>query len=125
MLRADRDHGAWLTAGASPDRLPGFDLTRFPSRLAGGIAQQGANRMPSVDSAMAFELGDSLFAAAIEATRRALGRAVLVGLCGSQASGKSTTAVRLVGRLAGLGARAIVFSIDDFYLTLAERRELA
>lgn len=81
--------------------------------------------MPSVDTALAFELGDSLFAAAIEAVRGARGRAVLVGLCGSQASGKSTTAGRLAERLGRQGARTIVFSIDDFYLTLRERRELA
>jgi D-glycerate 3-kinase len=76
-------------------------------------------------SALAFELGDSLFAAAIEAARKARGRAVLVGLVGSQASGKSTTAARLAERLGRQGARTIVFSTDDFYLTLSERRELA
>src|SRR4051794_30910978 len=81
--------------------------------------------MPSVDTALAFELGDSLFAAAIEAVRAARCRAVLVGLCGSQASGKSTTAGRLAERLGREGARTIVFSIDDFYLTLRERRALA
>jgi D-glycerate 3-kinase len=81
--------------------------------------------MPSIDSALAFELGDSLFAAAIEAARDARGGAVLVGLCGSQASGKSTTAGRLAERLGRMGARTVVFSIDDFYLTLRERRELA
>jgi D-glycerate 3-kinase len=81
--------------------------------------------MSSIDSALAFELGDSLFAAAIEATRKARGRPVLVGLCGSQASGKSTTAARLAERLGRQGARTIVFSIDDFYLTLRERRALA
>jgi D-glycerate 3-kinase len=74
---------------------------------------------------MPFELGDSLFAAAIEATRSARGRSVLVGLCGSQASGKSTTARRLAERLGRRGARTIVFSIDDFYLALRERVELA
>jgi D-glycerate 3-kinase len=81
--------------------------------------------MPGIDRATAFELGDSLFAAAIVAARNARGRAVLVGLCGSQASGKSTTAGRLAGRLGRLGARTIVFSIDDFYLTSRERRVLA
>jgi D-glycerate 3-kinase len=81
--------------------------------------------MPSIDSTLAFELGDSLFAAAIEAVREARGSAVLVGLCGSQASGKSTTAGRLAERLGRQSARTIVFSIDDFYLTLRERRELA
>ena len=81
--------------------------------------------MPSIDRAMAFELGDSLFAAAIVAARNAEGRAVLVGLCGSQASGKSTTARRLAERLGHLDARTVVLSIDDFYLTSRERRTLA
>src|SRR4029077_10879364 len=86
----------------------------------------GTSSMPSAaDPALAFEWGDSLFAAAIESARRALGRPILVGLCGSQASGKSTTAGRLAERLGRLGARTLVFSIDDFYLTLPERRELA
>jgi len=81
--------------------------------------------MPPIDSALAFELGDSLFAAAIEAARNAKGGAVLVGLCGSQASGKSTTAGRLAERLGRQSVRTIVFSIDDFYLTSRERRALA
>jgi len=81
--------------------------------------------MPSIDRAMAFELGDSLFAAAIVATREARDRAVLVGLCGSQASGKSTTAGRLAERLGGSEARTVVLSIDDFYLTSRERQALA
>ena len=81
--------------------------------------------MPSIDRAMAFELGDSLFAAAIVATRKARDRAVLVGLCGSQASGKSTTAGRLAERLGGSEARTVVLSIDDFYLTSRERQALA
>src|ERR1043166_5667279 len=81
--------------------------------------------MPNIDSAMAFELGDALFAAAILAARNARGRAVLVGLCGSQASGKSTTAGRLAERLGRQGVRTIVLSIDDFYLTSRERRALA
>ncbi len=81
--------------------------------------------MPNIDRAMAFELGDSLFAAAIVATREARDRAVLVGLCGSQASGKSTTAGRLAERLGGPEARTVVLSIDDFYLTSRERQSLA
>jgi len=46
-------------------------------------------------------------------------------MCGSQASGKSTSAARLAERLGRQGARTIVLSIDDFYLTLRERRDLA
>lgn len=45
---------------------------------------------------------------------------MLIGLSGAQGSGKSTTAARLANRLG-----AVVLSIDDFYLTRAERQALA
>ncbi|PEQ11139.1 kinase [Novosphingobium sp. PC22D] len=49
----------------------------------------------------------------------------IVGICGTQASGKSTL-VRAVGeRLAARGVRQAVLSIDDIYLTRAERERLA
>ncbi len=49
----------------------------------------------------------------------------VVAISGSQGSGKSTLAAMLVESLAHLGVRAVSASIDDFYLTLAERRQLA
>ncbi len=49
----------------------------------------------------------------------------VVAISGSQGSGKSTLAAILVESLAHLGVRAASASIDDFYLTLAERRQLA
>ena len=54
-----------------------------------------------------------------------LGRPLVVGLCGSQGSGKSTFALFLAALLEAGGLRAAVLSLDDLYLTSGERRELA
>lgn len=52
-------------------------------------------------------------------------RALIVGLSGSQGSGKSTIAAEVVDTLdKRFGLRAAVVSIDDVYLTLAEREAL-
>lgn len=68
----------------------------------------------------------------IEATTRlahaaideAVRRPALVGICGTQASGKSTL-VRAVGeRLEADGIPHAILSIDDLYLTRAEREQL-
>ena len=49
----------------------------------------------------------------------------VVGLCGPQGSGK-TTAARIIRRmLVEQGCSCAVLSIDDLYLTLAERQDLA
>lgn len=54
------------------------------------------------------------------------GRALVVGINGAQGSGKSTLAALLRQLLEhGPGLRPVVLSIDDFYLTRAEREELA
>jgi len=53
------------------------------------------------------------------------GRPVIVGLCGTQASGKSATA-SVVARLLGeRGLSCARLSLDDLYLTREERRVLA
>jgi D-glycerate 3-kinase len=57
--------------------------------------------------------------------RRALGRTLVAGLCGSQGSGKSTMAAFLKVLLEGQGLTAAVLSLDDLYLTLPERERLA
>ncbi|HTI66700.1 MAG TPA: kinase [Caulobacteraceae bacterium] len=57
--------------------------------------------------------------------RRALGRPIVAGLCGSQGSGKSTMAAFLKVLLEHKGLKATVLSIDDLYLTLPERERLA
>ena len=53
------------------------------------------------------------------------GGLLIVGLCGAQGSGKSTLAMALAARLERAGFAAAVLSLDDFYLTSAQRQELA
>lgn len=50
---------------------------------------------------------------------------LVLGLCGAQGSGKSTLARALVARLQGQGIAAAALSIDDLYLTRAQRAVLA
>lgn len=50
---------------------------------------------------------------------------IVVGLCGPQASGKSTLTAVLGRLLAARGLRTAALSLDDLYLTRAERAELA
>ena len=50
---------------------------------------------------------------------------LIVGLTGGQGSGKSTLASKLPDVLAAQGLRAAVLSLDDLYLTKAERQRLA
>lgn len=60
------------------------------------------------------------------ATQARPGATLIVGINGTQASGKSTLAALLRQMLADeFGKRAAVLSIDDFYLTRAERAQLA
>ena len=61
----------------------------------------------------------------IAAERARLGRPMVVGLCGSQGSGKSTFAAFLSALLEAAGLGAAVLSLDDLYLTADERRRLA
>ena len=64
-------------------------------------------------------------AAWLERARERAGRAIVVGLTGAQGSGKSTVCVLLGAVLReGFGARAAVLSVDDLYLTHAERQRL-
>ena len=64
-------------------------------------------------------------AAWIERARAKAGRAIVVGLTGGQGSGKSTVCMLLQTVLReGFGARAALLSVDDLYLTHAERQRL-
>jgi D-glycerate 3-kinase len=63
-------------------------------------------------------------AAHVAARRRALGRPIVVGLCGSQGSGKSTMAAFLAALLEEEGLTSAVLSLDDLYLTHAQRQRL-
>jgi D-glycerate 3-kinase len=49
----------------------------------------------------------------------------LAGLCGAQGSGKSTLAAGLAARFEREGVPTAILSIDDLYLTRAERERLA
>jgi len=53
------------------------------------------------------------------------GGPLVLGLCGGQGSGKSTLAAAVVEALAERGIAAATLSIDDLYLTRAERLRLA
>ena len=75
--------------------------------------------------AVAAEDADGLMLDQIAAARTRCGRPVVIGLCGAQGSGKSTTAGRLAATLTARGCATAVLSIDDFYLTRAEREVLA
>ena len=50
---------------------------------------------------------------------------IVVGICGPQASGKSTLTAVLARLLERRGLKTAPLSLDDLYLTRAERRELA
>ena len=64
-------------------------------------------------------------AAWLERARAHAGRPIVVGLTGGQGSGKSTVGALLATVLHdGFGARSALLSIDDLYLTRAERRRL-
>ncbi len=52
-------------------------------------------------------------------------RAHVIGVSGPQGGGKSTLTARLVTAMGSAGLRAATVSIDDFYLTRAEQRDLA
>ena len=83
-----------------------------------------SSSLPLVGAAVA-EDADGLMLEQIAAARTRCGRPVVIGLCGAQGSGKSTTAGRLAAKLAVSGRATAIVSIDDFYLTRSERLALA
>jgi len=52
-------------------------------------------------------------------------RPLVVGICGAQGSGKSWLVSTLADRMTGAGLTSCTLSIDDLYLTRAERADLA
>lgn len=83
------------------------------------------HRLPS---AYIFDLERSLSVKSIPVLLRQFGanKPEVMGIYGAQGSGKSTLAAYLAARFkAESGRSALVLSIDDFYLTRAEREELA
>jgi D-glycerate 3-kinase len=64
-------------------------------------------------------------AEAITETRERLDRPVLIGISGVQGSGKSTLSMQLEAALGGVGLNVATLSLDDLYLTRAEREQIA
>ena len=64
-------------------------------------------------------------AARIAARAMAKGSLLVVGLCGTQASGKSTLVASVAALLRTAGLQVALLSIDDLYLGHAERQQLA
>lgn len=66
-----------------------------------------------------------ILAAVVEAVGQApRGKPLVLGICGAQGSGKSTLAAAIERHAAGQGTAAASLSIDDLYLTRAERERL-
>ena len=61
----------------------------------------------------------------LAAQHAGFGRTLLAGLCGAQGSGKSTAALVIRRLLEAKGLRVAALSLDDLYLTRAERLALA
>jgi D-glycerate 3-kinase len=76
---------------------------------------------PALGREAAFDAADTLVVNELRAIHRQLGRPIVAGLCGAQGSGKSTMSARLARRLDAAGMPTAVLSLDDFYLTRAER----
>ena len=77
--------------------------------------------MPRPDPALL----DTLLSRISAALSAQSARPLVVGICGAQGSGKSTLVAALAEQLAGEGIAAAALSLDDLYLTRAERAELA
>ena len=96
-------------------------MTGSPDRADRWSAPEGT----FTDPATAANDMDALVLHRIAACRAGQGgQPVAIGLAGAQGSGKSTVAARLTTRLAADGLRAAVLSLDDHYLTQAERASL-
>ncbi len=94
-------------------------------RLAIATATDPKRRLTFPADGSAFDAADALICDRIAALCASAGRSILVGLSGPQGSGKTTTAARLRQSLGARGLTCAVLSLDDFYLTRAERARLA
>ena len=76
----------------------------------------------NVTSPSAADLIERTVRAALSTTQR---RPLIVGVCGSQGSGKSTVCKTLTERLSATGLTVANLSLDDLYLPLAARVKLS
>ncbi|HEY9234233.1 MAG TPA: kinase [Phenylobacterium sp.] len=90
-----------------------------PSWLAQFLADE---RLPESYGAFVEEVARPL---ADDIAGRADAPGLVVGICGAQGSGKSTLTAALARLLEMRGLKAAVLSLDDLYLTHAERQALA
>lgn len=89
-------------------------------------ASAAARPRPSPSSAMAAEPDPRIVEAVFTAIAgERAHEPVVLGICGAQGSGKSTLAAAVERRALEQGLRAATLSIDDLYLTKAEREALA
>jgi len=58
-------------------------------------------------------------------TLQNLPRPLVIGISGAQGSGKSTLAAMLAQMFSATGCNAAAVSLDDYYLSKAQRRQLA
>lgn len=70
-------------------------------------------------------LVDAVERALRRALARRAGQLLVAGICGAQGSGKSTLAAALKARFESGGIATAILSLDDLYLTKAEREALA
>jgi D-glycerate 3-kinase len=82
-----------------------------------------AERLPPAYRALVERLHVPL-AARVAAAARAKGSLYVLGICGTQASGKSTLSASLAHLLQAQGLSVAVLSLDDLYMTHAARQAL-
>lgn len=82
-----------------------------------------AEALPAEFAATARAICEPL-AERLGAAAQGAGPGFTVGICGTQASGKSTLAAVVAHLLRDRGLRVAVLSLDDLYLTHAERQDL-
>jgi D-glycerate 3-kinase len=99
------------------------ELRLLTQRIAAWCAREGV--AAGVQSQL-MDVYIPLAAGLARARAKRSGRALVVGISGAQGTGKSTLAALLARVLEdGHGMRCARLSLDDFYLTHAEREELA
>lgn len=107
---------------------PGGSSECVPSRLPGGWICAYLCSMREAERPMS-ENGSEIvtrFAVRLLEERSISGAAgpLVLGLCGAQGSGKSTMAGRVADDLRHGGWRVLLLSLDDLYLTKADRQKL-